>query len=76
MPRQKAPKPDVPPRRRSKKPNRSLFNTYIYKVLKQVHPDVGISNHAMTISNDFVQYTLRRIAEQAQILADLEKSRT
>jgi len=61
-------------RRRAK--NMDRFNTYIYKVLKQVHPDTGMSNHSMVIMDNFVQFTLRRIAEQAQILVDQEKAKT
>lgn len=30
------------------------YSSYIYKVLKQVHPDTGISNKAMSILNSFV----------------------
>ena len=30
------------------------YNIYIYKVLKQVHPDTGISGKAMNIMNSFV----------------------
>jgi histone H2B len=36
------------------KRNYTSYSTYIYKVLKQVHPDVGISNKAMGIMNSFV----------------------
>eukprot|EP00029_Vermamoeba_vermiformis_P014390 TRINITY_DN950_c0_g1_i2.p1 TRINITY_DN950_c0_g1~~TRINITY_DN950_c0_g1_i2.p1 ORF type:complete len:323 (+),score=76.70 TRINITY_DN950_c0_g1_i2:70-1038(+) len=56
--------------------NQDRFNTYIYKVLKQVHPDVGLSNQAMAIMDDFVQFTLQRIAAQAQIVVDQEKAKT
>lgn len=42
----------------SKKKVRSVrketYSTYIYRVLKQVHPDTGISNKAMAILNSFV----------------------
>lgn len=41
-----------------KKKTRTLrketYSTYIYRVLKQVHPDTGISNKAMAILNSFV----------------------
>ncbi|KAI8889072.1 histone-fold-containing protein, partial [Backusella circina FSU 941] len=33
---------------------RETYSSYIYKVLKQVHPDTGISNKAMSILNSFV----------------------
>jgi histone H2B len=37
------------------------FSTFIYKVLKQVHPDKGISNKAMAIMNSFVHDMANRI---------------
>lgn len=64
----------MPKGRRAK--NQDRFNTYIYKVLKQVHPDTGLSNHAMAIMDDFVQFTLQRIALQAQIVVEQEKAKT
>ena len=36
------------------------FASYIYKVLKQVHPDTGISRKAMSIMNSFVYDTYLR----------------
>jgi hypothetical protein len=30
---------------------KETYSSYIYKVLKQVHPDTGISNRAMTYSS-------------------------
>ena len=30
------------------------YSAYIYKVLKQVHPDTGISSKAMSIMNSLV----------------------
>jgi histone H2B len=41
------------------------FSSYIYKVLKQVHPDVGISRKAMDIMNSFVNDTFDRLANEA-----------
>merc|ERR1712224_37754 len=41
------------------------FASYIYKVLKQVHPDTGISRKAMSIMNSFVFDTFERIASEA-----------
>ncbi|KNC50674.1 histone H2A [Thecamonas trahens ATCC 50062] len=44
---------------------RETFASYIYKVLKQVHPDAGISKQGMTMVNAFVFDTLRQIVELA-----------
>ena len=40
-----------------------LSSTYVYKVLKQVHPDTGISNKAMLILNSFVNDIFERIGQ-------------
>ncbi|MCP4676096.1 MAG: hypothetical protein GY854_11435, partial [Deltaproteobacteria bacterium] len=34
--------------------------TYIYRVMKQVHPDTGISSKAMSIMNSFVNDLFER----------------
>jgi histone H2B len=41
--------------------NEKNFKVYIYKVLKQVHPDTGISNKAMAVMNSFVHDMANRI---------------
>eukprot|EP01029_Cantina_marsupialis_P004604 TRINITY_DN146_c0_g1_i1.p1 TRINITY_DN146_c0_g1~~TRINITY_DN146_c0_g1_i1.p1 ORF type:complete len:127 (+),score=27.20 TRINITY_DN146_c0_g1_i1:27-383(+) len=41
------------------------FASYIYKVLKQVHPETGISKRAMSIMNSFVNDTFDRLAGEA-----------
>jgi histone H2B len=38
------------------------YSSYIYKVLKQVHPDTGISNKAMGAMNGFVHAFIEQIA--------------
>lgn len=35
-------------------PQAETYKIYIYKVLKQVHPDTGISSKAMSIMNSFI----------------------
>ncbi|KAI9152473.1 histone H2B [Blastocladiella emersonii ATCC 22665] len=55
---------------------KETFNTYIYKVLKQVHPETGISNKAMSIMNSFVQDIFERIAEEASKLSAYNKKST
>ena len=51
-------------KKKSKKRTES-YSMYIYKVLKQVHPDTGISRRAMSIMNSFVYDTFERIAAEA-----------
>ncbi len=55
--------------KRRKKRRVESFGSYIYKVLKQVHPDTGISKKAMAIMNSFVNDTFDRIATEAVRLA-------
>ena len=52
------------------------FSIYIYKVLKQVHPDTGISRRAMSIMNSFVNDTFERVASEAIRLARYNKKKT
>ncbi|XP_057588683.1 histone H2B type 2-K1 [Hippopotamus amphibius kiboko] len=57
--------------KKSKKRSRrkETYSTYIYKVLKQVHPDIGISSKAMSIMNSFVNDVFERLAGEAARLA-------
>ncbi|VDP10168.1 unnamed protein product [Soboliphyme baturini] len=52
------------------------YASYIYKVLKQVHPDTGISSKAMSIMNSFVNDVFERIASEASRLAQYNKRST
>ncbi|KAJ3518435.1 hypothetical protein NM208_g14514 [Fusarium decemcellulare] len=45
-------------------------------VLKQVHPDTGISNRAMSILNSFVNDIFERVASEASKLAAYNKKST
>lgn len=63
-------------KRKSNKVRKETYSTYIYRVLKQVHPDTGISNKAMAILNSFVQDIFERIATEASKLASYNKKST
>ncbi|XP_025717949.1 histone H2B type 2-K1 [Callorhinus ursinus] len=54
-------------RRRGRR--KETYSMYIYKVLKQVHPDIGISSKAMSIMNSFVNDVFERLAGEAARLA-------
>ena len=41
------------------------YSTYIYKVLKQVHPDTGISKKGMSIMNSFINDLFDKIASES-----------
>ncbi|XP_026017096.1 histone H2B 1/2-like [Astatotilapia calliptera] len=40
--------------KKKRKTRKESYAIYVYKVLKQVHPDTGISSKAMSIMNSFV----------------------
>ena len=52
-----------------RKKRKESYSIYIYKVLKQVHPDTGISSKAMLIMNSFVNDVFERIAGECSKLA-------
>ena len=52
------------------------FHTYLFRVLKQVHPDTGLSNNAMIIMNDFVLDVFNRVMKEAIILLELSGKKT
>jgi histone H2B len=53
-----------------------LVLTFSRLVLKQVHPDTGISNKAMSILNSFVNDIFERVAGEASKLASYNKKST
>ncbi|KAJ6595628.1 histone-fold-containing protein [Mycena latifolia] len=63
-------------KKKRKKTRKETYSSYIYKVLKQVHPDTGISNKAMAILNSFVNDIFERIASEASKLAQYSKKST
>ena len=58
------------------KKRKESYSVYIFKVLKQVHPDTGISSKAMSIMNSFVNDIFERIAGEASKLAKYNKKST
>ncbi|KAH0826578.1 histone-fold-containing protein [Lanmaoa asiatica] len=63
-------------KKKRRKARKETYSSYIYKVLKQVHPDTGISNKAMAILNSFVNDIFERIATEASKLASYSKKST
>ncbi|XP_067882708.1 histone H2B type 1-M-like, partial [Heterodontus francisci] len=62
--------------KRRSKSRKESYSIYIYKVMKQVHPDTGISSKAMSIMNSFVNDIFERIACEASRLAHYNKRST
>lgn len=63
-------------KKQKRKKRKESYAIYIYKVLKQVHPDTGISSKAMSIMNSFVNDIFERIASEASRLAHYNKRST
>ncbi|XP_069742039.1 histone H2B 1/2-like [Narcine bancroftii] len=62
--------------KRRRKSRKESFAIYIYKVLKQVYPDTGVSSKAMSIMNSFVSDIFERMAGEASRLAHYNKRST
>eukprot|EP00922_Rhytidocystis_sp_ex-Travisia-forbesii_P002673 GHVS01003950.1.p1 GENE.GHVS01003950.1~~GHVS01003950.1.p1 ORF type:complete len:132 (+),score=26.25 GHVS01003950.1:100-495(+) len=60
-----------------KKKNRTeSYGLYIFKVLRQVHPDTGISKKSMMIMNSFIADVFEKIAVEAGKLCAFNKKDT
>ena len=52
------------------------WKTYIFRVLKQVHPETRISQKGMSIINNFVTDTFEKVALEASKLCRIHKRGT
>lgn len=41
------------------------YNSYVFKILKQIKPDAGISKRGMSVMNSFLKDIFERIASEA-----------
>lgn len=62
--------------KRHKKRTADSYASYIYKVLKQVHPGTGISKKGMVVMDNLVADVFERIAQEAGRLARYNKRHT
>ncbi|XP_036130015.1 histone H2B 1/2-like, partial [Molossus molossus] len=60
-------------RKREREGNIDSYSVYVYKALKQVHPDTGILSKGMGILNSFVKDIFERIAGEASRLVHYNK---
>ena len=67
----RAAKKAAPKRRRTE-----TFSVYIYRVLKQVHPETGISKRSMSIMNSFINDVFEKIASESSRLVRYNKKHT
>ncbi|CAK9881806.1 unnamed protein product [Sphagnum jensenii] len=63
-------------KKKKAKKSTETYKIYIYKVLKQVHPDTGISSKAMGIMNSFINDIFEKLAQEAARLARYNKKPT
>ena len=75
MPAKSAKKSTKPVMKRNKK-RVETFSIYIYRVLKQVHPETGISKRSMAIMNSFINDIFEKIASEAAKLVRYNKKHT
>ena len=61
---------------RGKRMRHESFGIYIYKVLKQVHKDIGISKRSMKIMNSFIRDVYERLANESSTLVRYNKKHT
>ena len=79
----KASKPNTPakaaPKKASAAPKKrrgETFSVYIYRVLKQVHPELGVSKKSMSIMNSFINDIFEKVAGEASRLVRYNKKHT
>ena len=52
------------------------YSVYIYRVLKQVHPDTGISKRSMSIMNSFINDVFDKVCGEAAKLVQYNRKNT
>ncbi|EFJ53189.1 histone H2B [Volvox carteri f. nagariensis] len=67
---------DKKAKKKAKVAKSETYKLYIYKVLKQVHPDTGISSKAMSIMNSFINDIFEKVATEASKLSRYNKKPT
>lgn len=72
----KAMKTKVAGQKKRKTTRHETYSSYIFRVLKQCHPDMSISRKAMSIMNSFVNDIFERTASESSKLAAYNKRST
>ena len=62
--------------KKKRKTRKESYSSYIYKVLKQVHPDTGISTRGMSVMNSFINDLFDKIATESGKLVRYNKKNT
>ena len=66
----------VDDKKKRRKTRHETFSVYIYKVLKQVHGDTGVSKKSMAIMNSFINDIFEKISMEASKLVRYNKKHT
>ncbi|KAL5714343.1 hypothetical protein ACHQM5_016321 [Ranunculus cassubicifolius] len=76
LPKSKETTGSVEKKKKKSKKGVETYKIYLFKVLKQVHPDIGISSKAMGIMNSFTNDLFEKIAAEAAKLSRINKKHT
>jgi len=71
----KAPKAEGDKKKRRMR-RMETYQSYIHKVLKQVHPEIGVSKKSMSIMNSFIADIFGRVATEAGRLTSYNSKAT
>ena len=63
-------------RKKMSKTKSETYSVYIYRVLKQVHPETGISKRSMSIMNSFINDLFEKISGEASKLVRYNRKQT
>ena len=63
-------------KKKKKGKRKESYAIYIYKVLKQVHPDTGISSKGMVVMCNFISDLFERIGNEAANVCRFSKKQT
>jgi histone H2B len=75
-PKGKAHKAAAAKKHHARRRRTETFSVYIYRVLKQVHQDTGISKRSMSIMNSFINDVFEKIAGEASRLVRYNRKHT
>jgi len=64
------------PGQKNTRKGKRTWTVYVYRTLKQIHKDIGMSSKGMRVVNSFVQDIFERIAVEAASLTRINKTKT
>ena len=70
------PKPMTGTQSKTLKRRQETYSVYIYRVMKQCHPEIGISKRSMSIMNSFINDIFEKIALEAAKLVRYNRKQT